>query len=123
MSELQVISQLNTENLPPSMNCLGFSLPSTGPVPVSLLSLTVLFLPTLLLPEGWLPVTVKNDRSRSPKFNFTSSFCSYFTGHRKPYQEAAKQESGLSRENGDELQIWMVLQTLRIIQFTLGFAK
>lgn len=105
------------------MNHLGFSLLSTGPVPVSLLHLTVLFLPTLLLPEGWLPVIVKNNSSRSPKFNFSSSFCSYFLGHRKPYQEVAKWESGLFRANGDELQVWMVLQTLRGIQFTFGFAK
>lgn len=65
----QVISQLSTENLPPFMNHLGFSLLSTGPVPVSLLHLTVLFLPTLLLPEGWLPATVKNNSSRLPKYN------------------------------------------------------
>lgn len=96
--------QLNTENLPPSMNHLGFCLLSTGPVPVSLLHFTVLFLPTLLLPEGWLP-EVKNNSSRSPKFNFSSSLCSHFPGHRKPYQEVAKRESGLSRANGDELQI------------------
>lgn len=119
----QAISQLNTENLPLSMNCLGFSLPSTGPVPVSLLHLTALFLPTLLLPEGWLPETVKNNNNRAPKFNFSLSFCSYFPGHRKPYQEVAKWESGLSRANGDELQIWMVLQTLKGMQFTFGFAK
>lgn len=74
VSGLQIISLLTTKNTPSPMSHVGLSLLRAGPV--AAFHLTALFLPVLLLPEGWLPEAVKNNSNRPLIHSFPFSFCS-----------------------------------------------